>query len=193
MAGNQTALPLNFTHPNRSLPGKPLLSPCHPDRRSYGPAGPPKVMKSGSCSATTVPGSAALPFVISTGAPKERSGEICGPAVLSWKCFSTERSRISYVALLATSLHAAHQRHETPQELFPTARTRKSQRREVFFLAAGFLPFFLVGGVELPKNGINLAPMGEPRPVQASHPGPAENAPLFPETISLNAVAAFAA
>jgi hypothetical protein len=33
-------------------------------------------MKDGSCSATTVPGSAALPFVISTGA--QRSGEICG-------------------------------------------------------------------------------------------------------------------
>src|ERR1700677_5102227 len=29
-----------------------------------------------------------LPFVISTEA--QRSGEICGPAVLSWKCFSTE-------------------------------------------------------------------------------------------------------
>jgi hypothetical protein len=29
--------------------------------------GPPKVMKNGSCSATTIPGSAALPFVISTG------------------------------------------------------------------------------------------------------------------------------
>src|SRR3984885_4125750 len=40
--------------------------------------GPPKAMKNGSCSATTVSGSAALPFVISTGAPKERSGEICG-------------------------------------------------------------------------------------------------------------------
>jgi hypothetical protein len=35
-------------------------------------------MKNGSFSATTVVGSAALPFVISTGAPKERSGEICG-------------------------------------------------------------------------------------------------------------------
>src|ERR1700733_6319871 len=33
-------------------------------------------MKNGSCSATTVAGSAALPFVISTGA--QRSGEICG-------------------------------------------------------------------------------------------------------------------
>jgi hypothetical protein len=33
-------------------------------------------MKSGSCSATTVAGSAVLPFVISTGA--QRSGEICG-------------------------------------------------------------------------------------------------------------------
>jgi hypothetical protein len=39
---------------------------------------PPKVMKNGFCSATTLNGSAALPFVISTGAPKERSGEICG-------------------------------------------------------------------------------------------------------------------
>jgi hypothetical protein len=37
---------------------------------------PPKGMKNGSCSATTVAGSAALPFVISTGA--QRSGEICG-------------------------------------------------------------------------------------------------------------------
>jgi hypothetical protein len=40
--------------------------------------GPPKAMKNGPCSATTVVGSAVLPFVISTGAPKERSGEICG-------------------------------------------------------------------------------------------------------------------
>src|ERR1700727_857349 len=51
--------------------------------------GPPKAMKNGSFSATTVGGSAALPFIISTGAPKERSGEICGPADLSWECFST--------------------------------------------------------------------------------------------------------
>jgi hypothetical protein len=29
--------------------------------------GPPKAMKNGSCSVTTVAGSAALPFVISTG------------------------------------------------------------------------------------------------------------------------------
>jgi hypothetical protein len=31
------------------------------------------------------PGSAVLPFVISTGA--QRSGEICGSAALPWKCF----------------------------------------------------------------------------------------------------------
>jgi hypothetical protein len=36
---------------------------------------PLKVMKNGFCSATTLNGSAALPFVISTGA--QRSGEIC--------------------------------------------------------------------------------------------------------------------
>ena len=40
--------------------------------------GPPKLIRNNFCSATTVAGSAALPFVISTGAPKERSGEICG-------------------------------------------------------------------------------------------------------------------
>jgi hypothetical protein len=38
--------------------------------------GPPKVMKN-VCPATTLAGSAVLPFVISTGA--QRSGEICGP------------------------------------------------------------------------------------------------------------------
>ena len=59
-------------------------------QRSHGPSGPPKVMKNGSCPATTLPGSTALPFVISTEA--QRSGEICGSAVPSWKCFSTEES-----------------------------------------------------------------------------------------------------
>ena len=38
--------------------------------------GPPKVMKNGFCSVPTLPGSTALPFVISTEA--QRSGEICG-------------------------------------------------------------------------------------------------------------------
>jgi hypothetical protein len=33
------------------------------------------------------PRSTALPFVISTGA--QRSGEICGAAAPSWKCFAT--------------------------------------------------------------------------------------------------------
>src|ERR1700722_19147979 len=40
---------------------------CHVDRRSHGAFGPPKAMKNGSCSATTLNGSAALPFVMSTG------------------------------------------------------------------------------------------------------------------------------
>ena len=39
---------------------------------------PPKVLKKGFCSAITLNGSATLPFVISTGAPKERSREIRG-------------------------------------------------------------------------------------------------------------------
>src|SRR6202044_2090152 len=40
---------------------------CHLDRGNHGAFGPPEAMKNGSCSATTVAGSAALPFGISTG------------------------------------------------------------------------------------------------------------------------------
>ena len=54
----------------RSFPGN-VFRP--EESRAFGP---PKAMKSGSCSAPTLNGSAALPFVISTGA--QRSGEICG-------------------------------------------------------------------------------------------------------------------
>jgi hypothetical protein len=53
------------------------LCPTQGDENSFYPA-------------TTVPQSTALPFVISTGAPKERSEEICGPAVLFLEMFSTE-------------------------------------------------------------------------------------------------------
>ena len=61
-------------------------------------------------------------------------------------------------------------------------------------LRTGFFPPpFFPAAVDAPRSAISLAPMGEPRPVQASQPGPAENAPLFPETMSLNAEAAFAA
>src|SRR3984885_11772183 len=56
-------------------------------------AGEVKAMKNRFCSATTIAGSAALPFVISTGAPKERSGEICcvsGPS-LGWRSQGDEK------------------------------------------------------------------------------------------------------
>jgi hypothetical protein len=43
-------------------------------QRSHGPLGPPKVMKNGFSSATALPVSTGLPFVISTEA--KRSGEI---------------------------------------------------------------------------------------------------------------------
>src|SRR3984885_10428068 len=52
--------------------------------------GPPKAMKNGSCSATTLTGSAALPFVISTGA--QRSGEICGVSDPFLEMFFDRRS-----------------------------------------------------------------------------------------------------
>src|SRR5580698_3484089 len=59
-------------------------------------------MKNGSCSAATVAGSAVLPFVISTEA--KRSGEICGPAVLSREYFSTERSVVEGPAVQQSPL-----------------------------------------------------------------------------------------
>jgi hypothetical protein len=39
------------------------------------------------------------------------------------------------------------------------------------------------------SSGISLLAMGEPSPVQASQPGPAEKAPLLPTVMSLNAEA----
>jgi hypothetical protein len=46
--------------------------------------------ENGFCPATALYGSAALPFVIPSGA--KRSGGICSSADLYWKCFSTEWS-----------------------------------------------------------------------------------------------------
>lgn len=43
------------------------------------------------------------------------------------------------------------------------------------------------------SSGISALAFGEPCPVQASQPGPAENAGLFPSVMSLNAAAALAA
>jgi hypothetical protein len=73
--------------PSRRCCGKPQPYPLssRPERsvvgRSAGLPQPPMLRK------TTT-----LPFVISTGA--KRSGEICGPAVPSWECFSTERNSL---------------------------------------------------------------------------------------------------
>ena len=39
---------------------------------------------------------------------------------------------------------------------------------------------------------MSALPMGEPRPVQASQPGPAVKAPLLPEVMSWKAAAALA-
>ena len=69
------------THPGRAL------SPLSSQPEESWAKGPPKVMKNGSCSATTVAGSAALPFVTSTGA--QRSGEICGSTVFPGNVIST--------------------------------------------------------------------------------------------------------
>jgi len=42
------------------------------------------------------------------------------------------------------------------------------------------------------SSGISLAALAEPRPVQASQPGPAENAPLLPTVMSLKVEAGLA-
>jgi hypothetical protein len=63
---------------------------CHPDRRNYGPLAHPMLMKASFCSATNLHESAALPFVISTGA--QRSGEIPVWMLSLGNVFSTERN-----------------------------------------------------------------------------------------------------
>ena len=131
---------------------------CHLDRRSHGPSARP-VMKNSFCSATTLNGSAALPFVLSTGEVMGRwpaqgdekrvlFSNYCLPetppfplssrpersvversavsAVLPWECFSTERTRISYFALLATSTCAALRRESHMQIINATGLHRKS-------------------------------------------------------------------
>jgi hypothetical protein len=50
------------------------------------------VMRNGSCSATTLPGSAALPFVISTGA--QRSGEISVWMLFLGNVFLTQKGEL---------------------------------------------------------------------------------------------------
>jgi hypothetical protein len=76
--------------------------------------GPPKVMKNGSCSATTVDGGTALPFVISTEA--QRSGEICGSAAPPWKCFSTERGVVEGPAVSFPGTWATHSHAKTTKQ-----------------------------------------------------------------------------
>src|ERR1700728_684279 len=65
--------------------------------------GLPKVMKN-AFPATTVAGSAALPFVISTGAPKERSGEICGVSGPFLEMFF-ERAYPDFLLRAASDVH----------------------------------------------------------------------------------------
>ena len=59
------------------------------------------------------------------------------------------------------------------------------------FFGAAFFGFF-AEAEEAPSKLISFVPMGEPRPVQASQPGPAEKAPLLPEVMSWKADLAFA-
>jgi hypothetical protein len=77
--------------------------------------------------------------------------------------------------------------------------------RVVFIAFAYFLTAFLVFLDSLlfaaalafafpgANSGISLVAFGDPSPVHASHPGPAEKAPLLPWVMSLNADAALAA
>ena len=66
----------------------------------------------------------ALPFVIPTEA--KRSGGICSSADPSWKCFSRERTRISYLVALATTAYAAFRRESRTKFANATKFHRKS-------------------------------------------------------------------
>ena len=70
------------------------------------------------------------------------------------------------------------------------------------FLTGAFLTVtrrFLIAGFAAAVPGVpastltSAVPIGEPRPVQASQPGPALNAPLLPTVMSLKADFALAA
>ena len=115
--GMKNVFPRNY--PSLEAPPSPLSS--RPDK-SWA-VGPPKVMKN-AFPATTVAGSAALPFVISTEA--QRSGEICGVSGPSLGK-PTERTRISYFALLATSTCAPLRRESRMQIINATGLHRKPE------------------------------------------------------------------
>jgi hypothetical protein len=83
---------------------------------------------------------------------------------------------------------------------------RELSRLEAYlpdFFAVFFTAFLtaLAGGFAVPltlplaaaSSGISLPAMGDPSPEHASHPGPAEKAPLLPWVMSLKAEAALAA
>jgi hypothetical protein len=70
---------------------------------------PTQVDENDFCSATTLHGSVALPFVIPSAAEGIRSS-----ANLSWKCFSTERARISIAAAPLLFHHAVLEARREP-------------------------------------------------------------------------------
>jgi hypothetical protein len=72
---------------------------CHPDWRNHGPLAHPMLVKASSRSATNLHGSAAIPFVISTGA--QRSGEISVWMLSLGNVFSTERNVVQGPAVLS--------------------------------------------------------------------------------------------
>lgn len=59
-------------------------------------------------------------------------------------------------------------------------------RRENFWRQHGPAHLLAGGFSQPPRACSSLVPIGEPQPVQASQPGPAEKLPLLPLTMSLN-------
>jgi hypothetical protein len=116
--------------PATTLPEEPPLPPCHPDRRSHGlrptQGDEKRLLFSGSCSATTVPGSVALPFVISTEA--QRSGEISVWMHSPGNVFRPERSVVEGPAV---------QRHSPG--VFRPERSA-AERSAVFLCSRRFAP-----------------------------------------------------
>jgi hypothetical protein len=70
--------------------------------------GPPKLMKNGFCSPTTLPGSTALPFVISTEA--QRSGEISVWMLSLGNVFLADRSAVEGPAVISPAQYLRNRR-----------------------------------------------------------------------------------
>jgi hypothetical protein len=96
---------------------------------SHGPFGPPKGMKNDKQNCHPDRGAHGPPTQPSSGSifdRAKRSGGTCCSTPLSRKCFSTERTRISYIALPETTMYTTLRRERRMNFINATTLNRKS-------------------------------------------------------------------